>query len=179
MIHYSNESRLARQRASTHHTATAATWMRSGATTVRIISPETIISTRASATCATTSALRARCRSGASLADRPPLSAVALGLPTYRTPRPPSIPATVGRSVTARDVGVEIVVIDRGHSWITWRGCWHSLALVLGGRPLSEDDALPAIALRSADMEGTDTGGACHSHLPGGVSLRRRGSSLL
>ena len=52
------------------------------ATNVRIISPETISNVSASATCPTTSALRVRCRPGASLADRPPsLSAVMLGLP--------------------------------------------------------------------------------------------------
>ena len=52
------------------------------ATNVRIISPETISSVSASATCATTSALRVRCRPGASLADRPPsLSAAMPGLP--------------------------------------------------------------------------------------------------
>ena len=64
------------------------------ATNVRIISPETISNVRANATCPTTSALRVRCRPGASLADRPPsLSAVMLGLPNRRTAnRPNSTP---------------------------------------------------------------------------------------
>ena len=86
---------------------------------VRIISPETISSVSASATCPTTSALRVRCRPGASLADRPPsLSAVMLGLPNRRTAnRPNRTPlSTEMDSVKSRTVASMPMSSTRGSS---------------------------------------------------------------
>ena len=64
---------------------------------LRIINPDTTSSTSASAISATTSVLRARCRVGPSLAERPPsFSAVTLGSPKRMTGMmPKSNPATI------------------------------------------------------------------------------------
>ena len=86
---------------------------------VRIIRPETISSIRASATWPTTSALRARCRPGPSLEDRPPsLSAETPGAPNFRTAkRPNTIPlATEMARVKNNTVGSRPISSTRGSS---------------------------------------------------------------